>query len=252
VTKSKATQAVDLSKHMVATYKTLRIILVIIAVVFPLVLLIGGKLTSPPVDLQPSISDYYHANSGVLRNWFVGVLFAVAGLLAVYKGYRPAEDRALDFAAVCAVGVALVPNTYNGILPFHYIFAICFFLSIAYVCIFCASATLSLVTEKKRSAFYKRFYYFLATVMVVSPLVAGFIAGILRLGDSYIFVAEFFAIYAFAAYWLVKTFEINETNADTRAASGELELAPGKGPSDAVTRLPVVSKSQPVAVNQAR
>jgi hypothetical protein len=124
---------------MLSTYQTLRISLVVIALAFPWVLWIGGAFVSRQrVMLQPSISDYYHANQmtrteqlaraaavgvtpprldipilsgrGVMRNWFVGVLFAITGLLAVYKGYRPAEDLALNLAAVFATLVALVPN----------------------------------------------------------------------------------------------------------------------------------------------
>jgi hypothetical protein len=266
---------IDLRDHMLSTYQTLRVVLVLIALIFPWVLWIGGYISSHRLELQPSMSDYYHANAmtpkelaeresatrvgrqrtnvpidsgrGVLRNWFVGVLFAISALLAVYKGFRPAEDLALNLAAVFATLVALVPTPWvddpEPPIPFHHIFAVCFFLCIAYVCFFCAPATLSLV-RKDRQPRYCRFYKGIGVAMAASPLLAVLVTQVLGLLKSYIFVAEAFAVYAFAAYWLVKTLEISETNADRRAASGELRLPAGTGPADAVRDIPVVSVAQ--------
>ena len=134
---------IELSEHMVLTYQTLRVVLVVIALLFPWVLWIGGHISRDRLQLQPSMSDYYHANAvsmrefaeresavqagrqrenvhldsgrGVLRNWFVGVLFGISALLAVYKGYRPAEDVALNLAGVFAVLIALYPM--HGMTP---------------------------------------------------------------------------------------------------------------------------------------
>lgn len=269
-------EPLDLSEHMLSTYQTLRVVLVVIALLFPWVLWIGGSyISSARLKLQPSMSDYYHANAvsmlefaeresavsegrerptihldsgrGVMRNWFVGVLFAISALLAVYKGYRPAEDLALNLAGVFALLVALYPNGWDEPgLPFHGIFAVAFFLCIAYVCIFCASATLSLVKEERRAR-YRRSYKWLGFAMVASPVLAAILSQFLGLRGSYIFFAEAFGVYAFAAYWLVKTLEIRETDADRRAASGELQLPAGSGPSDAIREIPVTSvKTQSV------
>lgn len=233
---------IDLSEHMVSTYQTLRVVLVVIAAAFPLLLWIGGNIFHG-VELQASMSDYYHAGGGVLRNWFVGLLFAISGMLIIYKGFRPAENVALNFAGIFAVLVALVPNSYDGPdegLPFHGIFAVSFFLCIAYVCIFCASATLSLVNEDRRRRL-RMIYKSIGWAMVVAPVAAAVLTYTFRRG-YHIFVAEFFGVYAFAAYWFIKTLEIRRTKADEMAASGELELAAGKGASDAVRELPVVQK----------
>lgn len=240
---------IDLSEHMVSTYQTLRVVLVVIAAAFPLLLWIGGKIFHE-IALQASMSNYYHAGGGVLRNWFVGLLFAISGLLIVYKGFRPAENVALNFAGIFAVLVALVPNSWDGPdegLPFHGIFAVSFFLCIAYVCIFCASATLSLILNEDRRTRLRRIYKSIGWAMVVAPLAAAVLSYTLR-RSYYIFFAEFCGVYAFAAYWFVKTLEIRRTNADQKAASGELELAAGKGASDAVRELPVVQKEPAFAV----
>lgn len=271
----KTGEPIDLREHMLSTYQTLRIVLVVIALIFPWVLWIGGYISSHRLELQPSMSDYYHANAmtpkelaaresakreepdrkdvpidsgrGVMRNWFVGVLFAIGALLAVYKGFRPAEDLALNLAAVFATMVALVPNRWvddpEPLIKFHYIFAVCFFLCIAYVCFFCASATLSLVREDRQPR-YRRFYKVVGLAMAASPLLAAVTTQVFGLLKSYTFVAEAFAVYAFAAYWLVKTREISETNADQRAARGELQLPAGKGVADAVREISVTPAGQ--------
>lgn len=264
------TEPMDLREHMLLTYQTLRIVLVVIALVFPWVLWIGGKVSNHQLELQRSMSDYYHANAmtpkelaareaaaregqtraaitidsgrGVMRNWFVGVLFAISALLAVYKGFRPAEDFALNLAAVFLTLVALVPNHWGDdpkpVIPFHGTFAVCFFLCIAYVCICCASATLSLVREDRQPR-YRRFYKLIGVAMAASPLLAAVLTQIFDRRDSFVFVAEAFGVYAFAAYWLVKTREISETDADRKAARGGLLLPAGKGVTDAVREIPV-------------
>jgi hypothetical membrane protein len=262
----------ELSKHITATYQTLRVVLVVIALLFPWVLWIGGHLSNERIQLQPSMSDYYHANEvsrrefaerqaaiqeglqrqdvqldsgrGVLRNWFVGVLFVISALLFVYKGYRPAEDVALNLAGIFAVLIAVFPNAWDGPgLPFHGIFAVSFFLCIAYVCIFCASATLSLIEDEDKRKRYRRLYKFLGWAMVATPVIAAILSEFVQRRTSYIFFAEAAGVYAFAAYWLVKTREISETNADRRAASGELFLPAGTGPTDAVRNIRVGSVS---------
>lgn len=194
-----------------------------------------------------------------MRNWFVGVLFAISALLLAYKGFRPAEDVALNLASLFAVLVALVPNMWvddaKPDFPFHGTFAVCFFLCIAYVCIFCASATLSLVREDRRAR-YRRTYKMLGWLMVVSPVLAAILTQGFGLSNNFIFFAEAFGVYAFASYWLVKTLEIRETKADQKAASGELQLAAGEGASDAIRELPVTQKQPafdlPAVAAQAR
>jgi hypothetical protein len=259
----KSGEPIDLSEHMLATYQTLRVVLVIVALAFPWVLWIGGRFVFDHIPLQASMSNYYHASSasidkrnfdirtgaapdplnsgrGVMRNWFVGVLFAISGLLAVYKGFRPAEDLALNLAALFAVLIALVPNAWEGRgTPWHGIVAVAFFLCIAYVCIFAASATLPLVEDEDRRKRLHRVYKTLGWVMVASPAIAAVLSYFRPFNGRFIFLAEASGVYAFGLYWLVKTLEIRQTNADERAASGELQLAAGKGASDAVRELPV-------------
>jgi hypothetical membrane protein len=261
----KTDKPIDLSDHMLSTYQTLRVVLVVIALAFPWVLWIGGYyLSGGKVRLQRSMSDYYHANAdsitqvpagesaerevpaenrgrGVMRNWFVGVLFAIAAMLLAYKGYRPAEDVALNLAALFAVLVAVFPTEPGRWV--HGTAAVLFFLCIAYVCIFTASATLSLV-RKDRQGRYCWLYRLFGVAMAASPVVAAILSEFLGVRSSYVFIAEAVGVYAFAGYWLVKTVEIRETGADRKAASGKLELPAGKGAADAVRQIPVTFKGQ--------
>ena len=258
---------IELSDHMLSTYQTLRGVLVVIALALPLLLWIGGYISADRLTLQRSISAYYHANAasmrehaereaaksegrqydsvhldsgrGVMRNWFVGALFAISVLLAAYKGFRPAEDMALNLAALLALLVAVIPSEWDdGGGRLHTIVAVSFFLCIAYVAIFCASATLSLVSENRRAR-YRRLYKMLGWTMVISPVAAVIWSQFLGLGRSTVFFVEVFGVYAFAAYWLVKTIEIRETKADRKAAQGQLQLEAGAGASDAVRELEV-------------
>ena len=161
---------------------------------------------------------------------------------------------ALNLAAGLAVLIAVFPSEWDdGGGRFHTIAAVGFFLCIAYVCIFCASATLSLVRESKRAARYRRLYKMLGWVMVISPVAAVIWSEFVGLGSSTVFFVETFAVYAFAAYWLVKTIEIRETKADRKAATGQLQLEAGAGASDAVHELEVeptgrVQVSEPATV----
>lgn len=227
-------EPVDLSEHMLSTYQTLRITLVVIALAVPWLLAIGDYVLTGQFELRNSMSAYY---GGPMRNWFVGVLFAISGLLGAYKGFRPAENVALNLAAIFAVLTAVFPSEPGRWI--HGVVAIIFFLCIAYVCIFAASATLSLVKDEKRKNAYRRTYKLLGALMVLSPVVAAILSTFLGLHTSYIFFAEAVGVYAFAIYWWVKTREIRETNADRKAAQGEIELQAGKGASDAVRELQV-------------
>src|SRR3982751_140307 len=87
----------QLQKHMLGSYAYLRWGLVLIAVLLPPILYLGGKELAV-VCLQNSMSAYYHATTTgyAMRDWFVGSLFAVGAMLIVYKGYTKPEDWLLN------------------------------------------------------------------------------------------------------------------------------------------------------------
>lgn len=249
----------DLSDQMSATYKMLRLGLAVMAFAFPLILWIGGHLRAD-LPLAGSMSAYYHANGtedaspgkGVMRNEFVGILFAVGAILFVYQGYSQLEDFALNLAGVLALGVALFPTRWpagsNGSsFSLHGAFAVSFFVCIAYVCIWRAGDTLSLISDAATRERYRRTYQVLGWAMVISPLVAWLLISSLPYRESVIFIVELAGIYVFAIFWVIKSNEASKTKVDERATRGEVRAQP-HGPSDVLRSLPVT----PVAVPEAQ
>jgi len=218
---------IDLSAHIAATYRTLRIVLVAVGFALPLVLWLGYYIFTRDLHLQNSMSAYYHAGNGVMRGWFVGSLFAIGALLFVYQGFTSPEDYALDVAGVLALGIALFPMPWpvgekNNPFSLHGICAFLFFLCIAYVCIFQASATLKLIGNETRLKRYRWTYRALGIAMVASPVIAFILTLVPWFRSSLVFFIEAAGVYVFALYWLIKSREIRETQADHKAARGEL------------------------------
>lgn len=217
----------ELQSHIFATYTNLRIGVAIIAIAFPPLLWIGGAFLNMP--LQDSMSAYYHAacDGQSMRNWFVGLLFAVGIILYLYKGFSRKENYALNIAGILAVAIAVIPMEWacgevcNAIcipkheaLTLHGIVAVSFFICIAYVCIFCAHETLYLLDDKDREKRYRLLYRLFGIGMILSPLVAALLAFVFRQQNSYAFYAEWVGIWIFASYWLLKSKEISSTNAE--------------------------------------
>jgi hypothetical protein len=213
------------------TYFSLRWAAAVIGYAFPLILWIGGQIGG--FGLRDSMSAYYHAyyhsptkyslvkndtpcdqltteqtnavpEAGSLRDEFVGLLFAIGAVLYVNKGHTDKENILLNLAGVFACGIALFPMPWKcepkGPFTPHGTFAILFFISID---------TVGYLPKDKRM-FYYRWYYALAAVMVASPLLAWAANESLLGKKSYTFGIEFFGIYAFGTYWVVKTREIKE------------------------------------------
>jgi hypothetical protein len=224
----------------------------VIGFAFPLLLWAGGKING--ISLPGSMSAYYHANrdcndathpkdqppdkanaclqgAGPMRNWFVGILFVVGIIMYLYKGFTHVEDVTLNIAGVMAVCIALFPMSWTPTrgagLSIHGISATLFFLCIAFVCEFCSRTTLSLMPDglkdrNKIISSYKKRYRILAVLMLVSPLVA-VVFNWISVQNSLMFWTETFGIWAFSAYWLVKTLELRLSEVEKRALQGELD-----------------------------
>lgn len=181
-------------------------------------------------SLQSSMSAYYYTG---MRDVFVGSLFAVGVALYLYRGFSSAENVVLSVAGVLAVCVALFPTQGGGERDFvhdvHAVAAILFFGCLAYVSVFRAGDTLSLVRDTRRADALRRAYRGLGVAMLASPLVALAAERVLRPpgGEpSVVFFVEVFGVWAFSAYWLVKSWEIRQTSADRAASQGILEPSP--------------------------
>jgi hypothetical protein len=100
----------DQDLRPVETYRYLRLITPLPAVWLLLAIAMVAVVRHQFLD---SISDYY---GGPLRDVFVGTLMASGVGMIAYKGRSRLEDYALNFAGVNAFFVALVSNSFQGLL----------------------------------------------------------------------------------------------------------------------------------------
>jgi len=221
-----------LQENVLSTYFTLRMGIVVLSVALPLILYFGGRLGG--VDLLNSMSAYYGDHNGLMRNWLVGILWVVGSFLYLYKGFSTLENILLNLAGAFAVGVAMVPcNCWSDVegpnSKLHAFVAVSFFLSMAAVCLLCASDTISLLPDQKTRDAFKRRYRVIGILLVASPATAVLVSYVLRQFDNYKFFVEAFGVWMFAAYWLVKSREFSITSAEKRAVHGQLENRRGRG-----------------------
>jgi hypothetical protein len=83
-----------------------------------------------------------------------------------------------------------------------------FFLCIAFVSAICSRDTLVLIKDSKVRSKYQKTYVALAILMIASPVTA-YVFNLITLQRSPVYWAELFGIYAFGAYWVVKTKEMS-------------------------------------------
>ena len=225
--------AKELQNHMMGTYFGLRVGLAVIGIALPLVVLFTGGILHH-VWFESSISQYYHTPPGLsfltTRDFFVGGLFAAGACLYLYKGFSTKENVALNLAGVFALFVALLPPAApladrTLVSTLHGTTAVLFFLCIAYVSIFRAHDTIHLLSPAKQRR-YARMYLLAGLAMIASPLAAVALSFALERTSRFrtlTFWAEAFGVWAFAAYWMIKTGEMKETKAEKRALDAELK-----------------------------
>jgi hypothetical protein len=237
---------VDLQQRIVGSYIAMRVGIGVMGIVFPLLLLFGGLAVG--ICAQGSMSAYYYAASPSevsMRNWFVGLLFVVSISLGLYRGFSRLEDILLDVAAVFGVGIAIFPMDWDpdkvkcgavgvlklaghrvGGISLHGICAVAFFLCIALVCWLCSGDTLSLIKDQTRRTRLKIIYRTIGILMPASMLAAWALNTLAKTSWAG-FWTEAAGIFAFGAYWLVKSKELKDTEADGKALRGQLRRYSG-------------------------
>lgn len=206
-----------------------------LGILLPFYLWLGGSLFWG-VDLQNSISAYYWADGGELRDEFVGVLVAVAALLIFYRGYSKWEDRVLDVAGFCLACVALIPMAWPKGSPggpwtwIHGTSAIVFFLLVGYVAGCRSWDTLTEMEPGRQRAFFQWLYRVIGVLMVVLPLLVLLIN--LRnwsgaLFPHAIFWMEACGVWVFGLFWIAKTWELHMTEFEWRVLADK-DLEPSK------------------------
>lgn len=228
----------ELQKHISGTYFSLRLGIGLLAAALPLVLWVGGRFGDSEA-LRCSMSAYYY--SPTMRDKFVGILCAIGLFLYLYKGFSRQENWALNIAGVLVVLIAFVPTAEGckeGLkFEVHGVLAIFFFAAIAYVSITRAADTLSLIRDPAKAKKLRALYRGLGVLMIVSPLVAFGVAALLEPASpkrSLVFFVETFAVWTFAAYWIVKSRELSATDATKLAL--ERKLAQATPPPQGVER----------------
>jgi hypothetical protein len=228
-----------LQQHIAGTYFALRIGMGTLAAALPVLLWLGGRLADRE-PLRCSMSAYYY--SPAMRDTFVGALIAIGVFLYLYQGFSRQENWALNLAGTLAVGIALRPTTPRcddgggSLFTVHGTFAVLFFLAIAYVCLFRASDTLSLIRDTRRARRLRTVYRALGALMIVSPAMATGLAALLQSGtrgSPAPFLVEAFAVFTFAAYWLTKSREMSATDAERLALERKLQRASSVKPAGA-------------------
>lgn len=213
----------DLSDtDLVMSYHRVRMALGILGLLLPVLLLVGGAFSR--VDLQPSLSDYYHT---ILRDVFVGTMFAIGVFFVSYKGYPKSreeffsDDRMATLTGISAFGVALFPNEgliisvdsisqmalgNNVAATCHYACALMFLLCLSYFSLIKFPRTIN----KKRKRVYQ-----ICGVLILGFTFLILVASVMKIWgteaqgamvDKYylVFWFETVAIWAFAISWLVK------------------------------------------------
>jgi hypothetical protein len=159
-----------------------------------------------------------------LRSAFVGVVILLAVFLYLYKGFSNAENYLLTGAGLCAAVVAFFPNGHNcSVLSCshpnpHGVAGYGLFICITLVTIFCSTQTLEPPHIENKAA-YKRTYRVFGGAMIAFALIL--LPTRLFVNQAGItFFMESVEVWLFGGYWLLKSRELKESQAEMQALRG--------------------------------
>lgn len=232
-----------LGEHMLGSYTTLRLVLVVLAIAFPLVLWLGGEWIG--VQRASSMSAYYFAARDEptcvffpMRPYLVGILCAICLGLYAYKGFTQWENLFLNLAAISGFVVALVPDNlldYQikgcGILRvvqdaqkgqplWHDYASFAMFGFLAITALFFAHQSLKYLPEGYRQwkKWFSAAYILIAIAMIALPYVIYSMNTSTEPPNRNVFWMEMVAIYCFAGYWGLKSLEMHISKGEKLAA----------------------------------
>ena len=202
------------NNRLIISYLVLRKAIGFLGLTLPFLLAAGGFLLHK-VAIQTSISSYYLTD---MRDYFVGILCAIAVFLISYKGYERKDDYAGDLAGLFAIGVALIPtapdidptDTETIIGNMHLLFATGFFCTLAYFSLFLFTKTNpnvpKTVQKKKRDIVYQVCGFVMLFAIALMGILATFPSTLTPFVVSIkpVFWLEAIAIVAFGISWLTK------------------------------------------------
>ena len=209
-----------MQKPDLISYQELRRLVGLLALLFPVGLVVGALLlcSARQVALQSSISGYYHT---ALRDEFVGTLCVVAFFLFSYRGYSRWDAFAAKAACVFALGVAFFPTGLDKPYPActivpaatsawvsqaHYLFATLLFSTLAVfsLVLFTKSKGRMTAQKKKRNVLYRVCGVVMCLCMALILLDRVFLEQTWLQAYKPVFWLEATALWAFGLSWLTK------------------------------------------------
>ncbi len=202
---------------LIHSYLDMRRIIGILAIALPVILVAGGfLLNGSPV--QGSLSGYYYTN---MRDFFVGMLFAVALFLISYKGYELIDDIVTNLSGFFALGIIAFPTSaFSGrvvrvgifLTPdsisqyIHLAFSILFLLSLAFNSIVLFPRHGGAPSREKR---LRNSVYVVSGIVMIICIVGmvvyiAFLSHTSLWKDRPVLVFETVALMSFGISWLVK------------------------------------------------
>lgn len=194
------------SENKVFDYRTLRLLMGIIALLMPIAIVIFANST------LSSISASYYTDS---RDIFVGALFIVGAFLLAYNGHETKQAIASKVAAIAAFCVAYFPtscDTCEATIEtyIHYLSAITLFSILAYFCFVFFRKKIK--DSHGKALIRSRIYYLCGSVMTACILILVLVFLLVKFGIisqesvdklRIIYLGEWIAMTAFGIAWIV-------------------------------------------------
>jgi hypothetical protein len=210
---------------LVLSYLTVRKIIGILGLLFPLILVLGSFILGHCHSIQQSISNYYHTN---MRDVFVGYVCTLSIFLLSYKGYDLTDRIVSALAGIFGLVVALFPTSlklnpdnslldcniwcniqrHNWIGQLHLISAGLFILCLCYFSLFLFTKGETTPSPQKiiRNKIYKTAGYIMLgciILLIIFFILPDNIYAVLLIFKP-VFWLETIAFVAFGFSWLVK------------------------------------------------
>lgn len=195
--------------YIVETYFVLRMVIAVGAIALPVALTVWAGI-DPRVEFVDSISAFYYTPA---RGLFVGTLVAIGVALVAYRGYTRGENWLLNAAGTLAIVVALFPTEdpalpgLNAVSVIHAVAAAAFFALAALSIFFYGQETIGSIPNQDLRRRYRLGYRILVVLVLLFPALALLIAWLMD-STMALFLVETAALYAFATFWIVKTYEL--------------------------------------------
>jgi hypothetical protein len=210
--------ALDHNRGLIFSYLSLRRIIGILGMALPIIVVAGGYILDGEV-IQASISGYYYTN---MRDFYVGLLCAVALFLISYAGYSKVDNFTGTVSGIFALGMITFPTSkfsgepmkvgiflINDIVSayLHLTFAALFFLAMSFFSLFLFTKRGPGVLGREKR---RRNMLFRACGLVMLVSMVGIVVYSLGFKTSHVatfnpvLVMESIALFAFGVSWLVK------------------------------------------------